>query len=70
MSDQARVLSRAAKAVAIFAMAILFGPWIVMILLAWMLEPRAGAWGLWPHAVGIGWLVFLISWLVYSRIRG
>lgn len=70
MSQQEQGLATAVSIILAILAAVAFGPWLMMILLAWIFEPRTGSWGAWPHIVGIGWFVLWVGFWVYSRFRG
>ena len=69
MSQQEDGLRSVVKAAMIIFVAVIFGPWILMLAAAWLLEPRTGSWGAWPHIVGLTWASFLLLLLAYGWIR-
>lgn len=69
MSDFDNGLREAMKAAMVIFVAVVFGPWIVMLIAAWLLEPRTGSWGAWPHIIGLGWATLLVAFLAYGWFR-
>lgn len=69
MSDFDNGLRHAMKVTLMIFVAVVFGPWIIMLLAAWLLEPRTGSWGAWPHVVGLGWAVIILGLALYGWFR-
>lgn len=69
MSQQEEGYRSAVKIGLAIVLAIIFGPWLTMIVLAFFLEPRTGSWGAWPHIIGGGWIVAWVAFVVWTRLR-
>jgi hypothetical protein len=69
MSDQERGLRSAVLFVLGLIVAVIFGPWLLMLAAAWVLEPRTGSWGAWPHLIGLIWALLVVALLLYGRFK-
>lgn len=73
MSQQETGLREAVTILGCIIAAIAVGPWLFMIVAAWIFEPRTGSWGAWPHVVGIGWFALVVvgvCLIFWPRFRG
>lgn len=69
MSDLENGLRSAVKGFMVLAAIVIFGPFLLMLGAAWLLEPRTGSWGAWPHIIGGGWAALLIGFLAIGWFR-
>jgi hypothetical protein len=70
MSDlESGGLRSVVKAALVILAFVLFGPYLLMLAAAWLLEPRTGSWGAWPHIVGGGWAALVVALLVLGWLR-
>lgn len=58
-----------ARLLMIVALLVIFGPWLVLTSAAWLLEPRPGSWGAWPHILGLTWAALVIGLALYGWFR-
>lgn len=69
MSQKQQVLHETGKFILAVIIAVMFGPWLILLGLAWLLEPRTGGWGAWPHIVGLGWLALIVFAIAFEWLR-
>lgn len=69
MSDFERGMREAMQITVIFVVAVLFGPWLLLVIAAWLLEPRTGSWGDWPTYLGVGWALLVCAVVTWWLTR-
>lgn len=69
MSDLENGLRSAMRGFLVLLAIVIFGPYLVMLVAAWLLDPRTGSWGAWPHIVGGGWALLVVGSLVIGWLR-